>query len=180
MSTNCGLKRYASPNIWARIKARSLEARRVAARTQLSSCFCYGLRIWLPGGASNRAKRSTLQPGNERFGSNWEEFSVSKCLPGYPRKRTSIDNVGMSQRCHDRTSQLDAAQNEMSMLIARHGRCPKAPVYPRRQAVRTHLISVRSHSLSVWSALPDSAVRQSGAKATDDIQLECPVNVRID
>jgi hypothetical protein len=68
MRTNCGLKRYASQNIWARIKARRLEARRVAAWTRLSSCFCYGLHICLPWGASNRAKRSTLQPGNERFG----------------------------------------------------------------------------------------------------------------
>jgi len=50
-------KRYASPNIWARIKARSLEQRTVAVRTRLSSCFCYGLQICLPGGASNRAKR---------------------------------------------------------------------------------------------------------------------------
>jgi hypothetical protein len=28
---------------------------------------------------------------------------VSKCLPGYPRKRTSLNTVGMSQRCHNRT-----------------------------------------------------------------------------
>src|ERR1700739_2520633 len=42
-------------------------------------------------------------------GSNSEELSVSKCLPGYPRKRTSLDAVGMSQRCQEETSPIFAA-----------------------------------------------------------------------
>src|SRR3984893_18876729 len=33
------------------------------------------------------------------MGSKTEELSLSKCLPGYPRKRTLLDTVGMSQRC---------------------------------------------------------------------------------
>jgi enamine deaminase RidA (YjgF/YER057c/UK114 family) len=32
------------------------------------------------------------------FGSNWEELSVSKCLPGYPWKQTLLNTVGMFQR----------------------------------------------------------------------------------
>src|SRR5713226_8035799 len=41
--------------------------------------------------------------GEVRKGSNCEELSVSKCLPGYPRKRTLLNTVGMSQGCHLRT-----------------------------------------------------------------------------
>ncbi|SHJ67191.1 hypothetical protein SAMN05444159_1196 [Bradyrhizobium lablabi] len=32
-------------------------------------------------------------------GSKSEELILSKCLPGYPSKRTSLDTVGMSQTC---------------------------------------------------------------------------------
>ena len=39
-----------------------------------------------------------------RVGSNSEELSLSKCLPDYSRKRTSLDAVGMSQRCQERKS----------------------------------------------------------------------------
>jgi hypothetical protein len=31
------------------------------------------------------------------------ELSLSKCLPGYPPKRISLDAVGMSQKCQKRT-----------------------------------------------------------------------------
>src|SRR5215471_14820183 len=37
---------------------------------------------------------------------------------------------------------------------------------------------VRSHSLSVLSLLPDSAVRPSGENATEKTQSECPVKLR--
>jgi hypothetical protein len=62
---------YASPSIRARTKTFILEQQRVAARSELSSCFCYGLHIYglhicLPGGASNCAKDSARQPGNDR------------------------------------------------------------------------------------------------------------------
>ena len=39
------LRSYASPNISARIKTFHLEEQRVAAWSQLSSCFCYDLHI---------------------------------------------------------------------------------------------------------------------------------------
>src|SRR5713226_10718625 len=41
--------------------------------------------------------------GEVRKGSNCEEPSVSKYLPGYPRKRTLLNTVGMSQRCQTRS-----------------------------------------------------------------------------
>jgi hypothetical protein len=38
-----------------------------------------------------------------RVGSNSEELNLSGCLPGYLRKRTSLDAVGMSQTCQFQT-----------------------------------------------------------------------------
>ena len=40
---------------------------------------------------------------NVAVGSNCEKLSVSKYLPGYSSKRTSLDAVDMSQRCQFRT-----------------------------------------------------------------------------
>ena len=68
-------------------KARSLEARRVAARTQLSSCFCYGLHICLPAVRQIAQKRSTLRPGNERFGSTAEVGDLFDHLVGQQLER---------------------------------------------------------------------------------------------
>jgi hypothetical protein len=44
--------------------------------------------------------------------------------------------------------------------------------------VRTSLPVATSHSLSVLSMLPDSAVRPSGENATERTELSCPVKVR--
>ena len=46
--------------------------------------------------------------------------------------------------------------------------------------VRLSVGVATSHSLSVVSLLPDSAVRPSGAKVTEVTESECPVKVRID
>jgi hypothetical protein len=45
-------------------------------------------------------------------GSNREELTASKCLPSYPRKRTLLNAVGMSQRCQQQKS--DALVNHVS------------------------------------------------------------------
>src|SRR5882757_7129554 len=42
---------------------------------------------------------ATGAPSDVANGPNPEELSLSKYLPGYPRKRTSLDTVGMSQKC---------------------------------------------------------------------------------
>jgi transposase len=49
----------------------------------------------------------------------------------------------------------------------------------RQRRVTAHLIPIKSHSLSVPSQPPESAVRPSGANATDLTEPECPANVRI-
>jgi hypothetical protein len=96
------LKSYASPNIRARTKTFILEQQRVAARSALSSCFCYGLHICLPGGASNCAKDSARQPGNDRSG-NHVLLRVRRSLPVFPDQRTFSESVGTSQRCQQAT-----------------------------------------------------------------------------
>src|SRR5882672_7236307 len=67
MRTNRALKRYASPSNWARIKARSLEERRFAPRTQFVSVMAYTFACL---GVRQIAQSARFfSPGNERFGS---------------------------------------------------------------------------------------------------------------
>jgi hypothetical protein len=45
---------------------------------------------------------------------------VSKCLPGYAQKRTSLDTVGMSQKCQDATSKLRPLEKKIRPEAAAH------------------------------------------------------------
>src|SRR5450755_3724539 len=65
------------------------------------SCICCAVRFFANNDLTTTCNYVDLGVINDvRVGSNSEELSPSKRLPGCARQRTSLDAVGTSQRCH--------------------------------------------------------------------------------
>jgi hypothetical protein len=85
-----------------------------------------------------------------------EELSLSKCLPGYIRRRTSLDTVAMSQRCQE--AALDASRRN------RPGKGPTCGKNDNDQCEAARRAATARKRSIARSSLPENGINEGAVE----------------